>query len=451
MNGGGFGAWFAFVVAGLLSGAFVLLAAFAQALDGLSDVRRKAMIEENPGRWDVLLGDHVERASRVAVRLTAQGTVLAGLLSLGSGLAACGVAEPFLVGAVVVLLGWLAMEALVLRWTSRRGAESLLDSLFWLVPLVVLASAPLRPLLSRLLAPGTVRALPEVPETAAEKEAGRDAEVRALLDVAREEGILDQHEEELVSRAVDFGERSVAEVMTPRPDMVFAEVSSPLGEVADLFVRTKLTRIPLVDGSFDRPAGIVHVKDVFAALRSAGPPATARALAREVLFAPESQSVPTLLADFRRKRQHLAVVVDEYGSVTGLVTLEDLVEELVGEIADEHEDEEDPVLALPGGGYSVAGRVRTSEVASLFGTAIPPSGYDTVAGLLSETLGRIPHAGDEARVGGLTFAVEEADRRRVHRVRVTREEAATAPTIQPGPKSGAESGADAEAETEGRT
>ena len=153
-------------------------------------------------------------------------------------------------------------------------------------------------------------------------------------------------------------------------------------------------------------------------LRKPNPPATARPLAREVFFAPESQTVATLLSDFRRRRQHLAIVVDEYGAVTGVVTLEDLVEELVGEIADEHEDELPPVVSLPDGGYSIAGRVRLPEVAALFRTTLPPSGSDTLAGLISERLGRIPKAGEMFEEAGLTFTVEEADRRRIHRVKV---------------------------------
>jgi CBS domain containing-hemolysin-like protein len=160
---------------------------------------------------------------------------------------------------------------------------------------------------------------------------------------------------------------------------------------------------------------------VFTVLRRPDPPATARPLAREVFFAPESQTVATLLADFRRRRHPLAIVVDEYGAVTGLATLEDLVEELVGEIADEHEDEEPPVVAAGDGVWSVAGRVRVSEIATLFGVAFPPAEYDTVAGLVSEKLGRIPKPGEVAHEAGLSFTVEEADRRRIRRLRVRRE------------------------------
>jgi CBS domain containing-hemolysin-like protein len=255
----------------------------------------------------------------------------------------------------------------------------------------------------------------------------KETEVRALLDVAREEGILEEHEEELVSRAVDFSDRTVREVMTPRADMVVADAATSLSDAADLFVRTKFTRIPLVDGSVDKPVGIVHVKDVFTLLRAPDPPANVRAIAREPFFAPESETVPTLLADFRRRRQHLAIVVDEYGVVTGLVTLEDLVEELVGEIADEHEDAVDPVVPLPDGAYSVAGRVRVSELGDLFGTEFPPADYDTVAGLVAQRLGHIPRPGESVREDGLELVVEEADRKRVYRVRVRRAAPALAP------------------------
>jgi CBS domain containing-hemolysin-like protein len=210
--------------------------------------------------------------------------------------------------------------------------------------------------------------------------------------------------------------------MTSRPDIVFAEADAPLDEVADLFVKTKFTRLPLVEGSIDKPVGVVHVKDIFTVLRGPDPPATARPIARQVFFAPETQTVATLLSDFRRRRQPLAIVVDEYGAVTGLATLEDLVEELVGEIADEHEDEQPPVIAQEDGSYSVAGRVRVPEIASLFGVTFPSDEYETVAGLVSERLGRIPKAGETAHEAGLLFLVEEADRRRIHRVRVRRED-----------------------------
>jgi CBS domain containing-hemolysin-like protein len=420
-----FGAWIGLFFAAGFAALYVVLSAFAQALESLSTIRRKALLDENPARYGRLLAPEHVNVSRIAVRLTAQACVLGGLLSLGTMLASFSAPEPWLISAVAILLGWIVLESLVIRWVGRRGPDDLLHDFGWLIPVVTLFAAPLYPTLSRLVTkPGDVNGDESEHEPAEEKEdSTKEAEVRALLDVAREEGILEEHEEELVSRAVDFGDRTVREVMTPRPDMTVADAALPLSEIADLFVRTKYTRIPVVEGTVDKPVGVVHVKDVMTMLRSPDPPATARPIAREPFFAPESQTVSNLLADFRRRRQHLAIVVDEYGAVTGLVTLEDLVEELVGEIADEHEDALDPVIPLSDGAYSVAGRVRVSEVAELFDTELPPADYDTIAGLISARLGHIPRPGEKTSESGLVFTVEEADRRRIYRVKVARVEA----------------------------
>lgn len=418
------GAGFAIFVALAFAGLYLLFSTFAQALESLSAIRRKSLLVEDPHRFSKLLSPEHVRVSRVAVRLVAQAAVLGGLLSLGTALRAFDAPEPWLIAAITILLGWIVLEGLVLRVTVRRRPDALLQSFSWLIPVVVLFAAPLYPSLSRLVEKESEEdeTTPTPPvEREAAKEA-KDVEVQAFLDVAREEGILEKGDAELVSRAVDFGDRRVRDVMTPRPDMTVADATLPLSAIADLFVKTKHTRIPLVEGGVEKPVGFVHVKDVFAALRSADPPSTARPLGREVLFAPESQTVTTLLADFRRRRQHLAIVVDEYGAVVGLVTLEDLVAELVGEIADEHEQELDPIIPLAGGGFSLAGRVRVSEVAALFDADLPPGGYDTVGGLVSTLLGRIPKPGETVTEGGLRFVVDESDRKRIHRVKVQRAE-----------------------------
>ncbi len=413
------GTGFAFFLSVAFVLLYALLSAFAQALESLSSIRRKSLLEGQEKKFGKLLAPENVSISRVAVRLTAQGAVLAGLLSLGTGLSGLAVPEPFLVSAVSILFGWIVIETVVIRTVARRGAEDLLVDFSWLIPVVLLFATPLYPLLSRLVTPVDDGEEDE-PVSAAEKEAEKDADMRALLDVAREEGILEKHEEELVSRAVDFGDRTVREVMTPRPDMIVAEADLPFERIADLFERTKHTRIPLVDGGVEKPIGVVHVKDVFSALRAEVPPANARPLARPVLFAPETQTITTLLADFRRRRQHMAIVVDEWGAVAGVVTLEDLLEELVGEIADEHEDSIDPVIPLAEGAFTVAGRVRVTEIAQLFDADLPPGDYDTVAGLLSARLGHIPRPGEEVEEGGLRFIVEDADRKRVHRVKILR-------------------------------
>ena len=410
-------------VAALFAGVFVLFSGFAQALESLSVLRRKALLEADPKRYGTLLAPEHVRVSRIAVRLTAQGAVLGGLLCLGSALAAMGVTEPWLASAVVILLGWIVAESLVIRWIARRGGDALLQALSWLVPLVDFSRRRSRR--SSRVSSRSRRTHP----TAADRRIRRGRRRRRTPRYApswtspARRASSRSTKRSSSSRAVDFGDRTVGEVMTPRPDVVFAPADAPLDEIADLFAKTKLTRIPLVEGGIDKPVGIVHVKDVFTVLRRPDPPATARPLAREVFFAPESQTVATLLSDFRRRRNPFAIVVDEYGAVTGLATLEDLVEELVGEIADEHEDEAPPVIANGDGSWSIAGRVRVPEIATLLDAVFPPAEYDTVAGLVSEKLGRIPKPGEVAHEAGLSFTVEEADRRRIRRVRVRREAA----------------------------
>jgi CBS domain containing-hemolysin-like protein len=421
-----FTAFVALLLAGLFAFLSFILSSFAHAIESLSDIRRKALVEEEPDRFGRVLSGTNEGPSRIAARLTAQGAVLGGLFATTSALAALDAPEPWLLAAAGILVGWLLLELAVLRSVSRRGPEALLVDSSWLIPIVALFSVPLTPLLTRLTArrPGPPE---EDVSTPQEKEAAKEADVRALLDVGREEGILEKHDAELVSRAVDFGDRTVGEVMTPRPDMTVVEVDTPLDAVADLLVQTKFTRVPLVEGGIDHPVGIVHVKDVFTVLRSPAPPATARPVSRPVLFAPETQTIRTLLGDFRRRRQQMAIVVDEFGVVSGLVTLEDLVEELVGEIADEHEVGLDPVVPLPDGGFSIAGRVRVSEVEGLFDVTFASGDYDTIAGLVSAKLGHIPRPGETVAEAGLLFTVEESDRRRIHRVRVARSDGGEKP------------------------
>ena len=169
-----------------------------------------------------------------------------------------------------------------------------------------------------------------------------EEEVQAYIDVGREEGILEKEEEKLLLSIVDFGDTRVREVMTPRTDILWIDAAAPLPVLADLFVSSKYSRIPVVRGSIDTVLGIIHVKDLFEAIHS-GKPRPIADLTREAYFVPESKKVSELLREFQRRHLWMAIVVDEYGGVSGLVTVEDLLEEIVGEISDEHEDERESV------------------------------------------------------------------------------------------------------------
>jgi putative hemolysin len=268
---------------------------------------------------------------------------------------------------------------------------------------------PIAFLIRRIFAGRT--AVTEKPAEATEQE------VRAYIDVGRQEGILEKEEEKLLMSIVDFGDTRVREVMTPRTDIVWVDVAASLTVLFDLFVETKYSRIPVVRGSIDTIVGVVHVKDALEAVRS-GASGTVASLMRDAYFVPETKKVSELLREFQRRHLWMAIVVDEYGGVSGLVTVEDLLEEIVGEISDEHEDEREPVSRAGDDAYSVSGKANIAVVRDLFGRGPEDEEFTTVGGFLTSRLGHIPKPGETHRESDLRFTVEEADRRRVHRVRV---------------------------------
>ena len=243
-----------------------------------------------------------------------------------------------------------------------------------------------------------------------------EQEVQAYIDVGREEGILEKEEEKLLLSIVDFGDTRVRGVMTPRTDILWIDVASPVAVLADLFVSSKYSRIPAVRGTIDTVAGIVHVKDLFEAIHE-GKPRSIAELTREAYFVPESKKVSELLKEFQRRHLWMAIVVDEYGGVSGLVTVEDLLEEIVGEISDEHEDEREAVSKTGESSYSLSGKESIETIRELFGRG-PEEEEFHGRRLPRGPLGHIPRPGETHRESNLVFTVEEADRRRVYRVRV---------------------------------
>jgi CBS domain containing-hemolysin-like protein len=281
-----------------------------------------------------------------------------------------------------------------------------------LLPVVTAASWLLLPLAIPIRKIFRGRAVPPP-----EAEPASEQEVQAYIDVGRQEGILQKEEEKLLLSIVDFGDTRVREVMTPRTDIVWIDAASSLTVLADLFVESKYSRIPVVRGSIDTVVGIVHVKDTLQSIRAGGSGSIAQ-LVREAYFVPETKKVSELLKEFQRRHLWMAIVVDEYGGVSGLATVEDLLEEIVGEISDEHEDEREEVSRVGDQGYSVSGKVNIAKVEELFGRGPEEEEFTTLGGFLAARLGHIPRPGEVHREADLLFTVEEADRRRVHRVRI---------------------------------
>ncbi|MBE3135679.1 MAG: HlyC/CorC family transporter [Acidobacteria bacterium] len=241
-------------------------------------------------------------------------------------------------------------------------------------------------------------------------------ELQAIVEVAEGEGTVSGAESDMLADILELGEMKVREVMTPRVEIVGCDARTPMAVVLAIFRRTMQTKILVYEGRMDRVAGIVYAKTAFLE-----PDAALADLVRPVYFVPESKTVESLLKDFRARRVQFAVVVDEYGGLAGLVTLEDCLEEIVGEIEDETDrPAADPVRRLGPSEYLLDGNLSIRSWEDLFDMDLPEGGarYTTVAGFVTALLGRLPERGDTARWRNLEFTVEEVGHRRITRVRL---------------------------------
>jgi magnesium and cobalt exporter, CNNM family len=408
-------------------GAFLLFEAFALALERLSPIKIRGLLEEHPERARILAGPGDVEITRTTTKVLVSVLLLTGLLTVVSAFNSLGVMPGWAWGGGLFLVGWLLTEILLLRASARSDPEKTVARL---LPMITAASWLLLPFaipVRRIFA--SRERLQAPPAT--------EGELQAYIDVGREEGILEKEDEKLLLSIVDFGDTRVREVMTPRTDIAWIDAASSPQTLADLFGSSKYSRIPVVRGSIDTVVGVVHVKDMFEALRTDRMrPVTE--LMREVYFVPESKRVSELLREFQRRHLLMAIVVDEYGGVSGLVTVEDLLEEIVGEISDEHEDEREAVSKAGENAYSVSGKENIQTVQDLFGRGLEEGEFTTVGGFLAARLGHIPKPGETHREGGLLFTVEEADRRRVHRVRIEAVPPATADSEVRSPMSNVE-------------
>ena len=254
----------------------------------------------------------------------------------------------------------------------------------------------------------------EQPETQAEA-------VDALIEAGQEEGILDESNRELIQSVVEFGEKTVREAMKPRPEIVAVPTKTTVEQFVELLRNRPFSRVPVYEGTIHNIKGIVYAQDILQVPDTEAAKRTVDSIMREdVYFVPESKLSSDLLREMQKNNVRMAVVVDEYGGVAGLVTIEDLVEEIVGEIRDEHEKAE--VVRENDHTYVVPGNMDVDRLDELFG--VRPEGKEsaTVAGLVSELAGRIPRKGEVVEDDGLRFEVLDSTERRVERVRISLEQ-----------------------------
>jgi CBS domain containing-hemolysin-like protein len=248
-----------------------------------------------------------------------------------------------------------------------------------------------------------------------------EQELLASAAVASEEGVIEEEEKELIHSIFEFGDTIVREVMVPRPDVIAVEDTATLYDVQALVLEHGYSRIPVFHEDLDDILGVVFAKDVLKAMHQGDADRSLTEVCRPARVVPESKKVADLLREMQREKFHQAMVIDEYGSITGIVSLEDLLEELVGEITDEYDTEEPDVVEVGDGVYRVSGKASIDDVNEFLGAELPDEEWDTVAGLILDLFGKIPDVGEDTVFQGLKFEVEDVQGRRVAKVLITRE------------------------------
>jgi CBS domain containing-hemolysin-like protein len=325
-----------------------------------------------------------------------------------------------LVGLLAGLLLAGIFRQLIPLFISTHDPEAtllfLLPVIRPILPLMAFAADPFHKLFDRS------RKEQELENGLEEEEQDVGDDIQALIDVGEAEGILEEEEGELIHSILEFGDTRVSEVMTPRPDIVAVAAGSTVREARDIMTDSKYSRLPVYRDQIDNVEGLIYVRDLLQHWAEGNENEPISSLVRPVFFIPETKSVSELLEEMQKAHVQLSMVIDEYGGVCGLVTVEDILEEIVGEIEDEdiEGDELNDIVEQGEGCYEVLGSTEIGKIERLFDLEIEADDFTTIAGLVISKSGKVPQTGDRLTFRGLEVEVLEADERRIGRLRVKR-------------------------------
>jgi len=320
-------------------------------------------------------------------------------------------ASPLLTAAVSLLIGALILfwlEWLVERVVMRQPEV-------WAVQLSGFVTV-IKAVLAVFLFPlGLVKDTPDVLETS---NVVTEDELKTLVDAGEEEGVFEQGERQMIYSVFALGDTLAREIMVPRTDMLALDVNMPPPEAVDALLKAGHSRAPVYEESVDHTLGLLYAKDLLRAWREGQLPTSIRELLRPAHFVPEAKKVDELLAEMQSQRIHMAIIVDEYGGVAGLVTLEDIIEEVLGEIQDEYDQgEEAPYQKQADGSYLFQGRVELDDFNEIMGAELSSEEADTLGGYIYHHLGGVAVVGDEVKSGAMVLTVAQVTGRRIRKVR----------------------------------
>lgn len=249
------------------------------------------------------------------------------------------------------------------------------------------------------------------------KEAITEDELRTIVEVSHEEGVIETEEKKMITNVFDFGDSVAKDIMVPRIDMVMVDVNATYEEAIEIFRRERFTRIPVYEDSTDNVIGIINVKDFL--LEDRGGEISLRELMREPVYTYEYKKISELMMEMKKTSNNLIIVLDEYGATAGLITLEDMLEEIVGDIRDEYdEDEEDEVMEVAPGEYLVNGSTKLDDLNDRLGLELESEDYDSIGGLVIGLLDHLPEQGEEVRYENLRLSVEHVEKNRIDKIRL---------------------------------
>ncbi|HET6861853.1 MAG TPA: hemolysin family protein [Pyrinomonadaceae bacterium] len=403
-----------------------LLATVDMAFGQLSDVGLRRLIGEN--------GDKPERRSRGFLKQILENRPRFGF-ALSATIQILLVVVAVLITSIsltlfpdprLVLVGLAAgliltgiFRQLIPLFISTRNPEGTLLFLLPIVrpffPVMILISDPFQRLFDRSRKREIIS-----DDTTTEEENDDSDDLQALIDVGEAEGILEEEEGELIHSIIEFGDKRVSEVMTPRPDIVAVSTTSSVREARDVMIESKYSRLPVYREHIDNVEGLIYVRDLLQFWAEGREDQNIRPLIRSVYFIPETKPVGELLEEMQKAHVQLTMVIDEYGGICGLVTVEDILEEIVGEIEDEDIAGEELVDIVDAGqgSYDVLASTEIGKIERLFDMEIEADDFTTIAGLVINESGKVPRVGERLTIRSLEVEVLEADDRRINRLRV---------------------------------
>jgi CBS domain containing-hemolysin-like protein len=395
----------------------MVLAAAETALNRISRVKAQALADSNESRSARALVRLVEHPERFINPLLVTVTVLqSGQTWLVARLAdhwVSGVLGAIGIFALNIVIFFVVAESMPKTWavlhTERAGlATARFTNLLVSFPPLRLVSRGLI-WLTNVLLPG--KGLKQGPFVS-------EQELLGIVGAAAADDVIEHDERELIESIIEFGDTVAREIMVPRPDMAIIPYESTVSQALDLAIDQGYSRLPVAGEKGDDVVGIAYTKDLIRAERTGDGDKSVHELLRTVHFVPENKPVRQLMREMQAGKFHLALVADEYGAISGLVTLEDCLEELVGEIVDEYDNETPDLVRLPNGEYMVDGRMSVSELNEILDLRIPDDDWDTIGGFVFNTLGHVPERGDSIDYDGWQFIADEVEGRRLRRLRV---------------------------------